>query len=88
MNHRTITACYDSRRMGMAVEEYRDADVDGDEPGDDAGKIAEVVLLEQRLTAPENENRDLREVTEGLTVELEKLERRIGAPEEGERHLR
>ena len=92
VNYRTLVACYESRRvsrrMRMALEEYRDtADGDGDEQGgDDAGDIAdEVSSLERRVVALEKENRALREAIEAQAEQLAQLERQIGAQEEEER---
>ena len=52
MNYRTLVTCYDSqrvsRRMRRALEEYRDADVDGDEQRDDAADMSEVAAKENR----------------------------------------
>ena len=90
VNYRTMTACYESRsvsrRMRRALEEYRDTVVDGgDEPDDEsASDIAEqVVSLEHRVAALEEERR---EVIEAQAKQSEELERRVRALEEGERH--
>ena len=75
--------------MRRALEEYRDAVVDGgDEPDDEsASDIAEqVVSLEHRVAALEEERRELREVIEAQAKQSEELERRVRALEEGERH--
>ena len=62
IDYRTMSACYESRWMRRALEEYRDTDVDGDEQGNDAGHMAEMAAsLEQRVAALEKENRALRE---------------------------
>ena len=56
IDYRTMSACYESRWMRRALEEYRDADVDSDEQGDGAGDVAEVVAsLQQRVAPPEKE---------------------------------
>ena len=68
VNHRTMSACYESRRvsrrMRRALEEYRVGDADGDEQDDDAGDVAEVAA------ALEKENRALREAVEAQAEPL------------------
>ena len=88
VNYRTLVTCYDSRRVSLrmrrALEEYRDADGgDGDEPDDEsAGDIAEqVVSLEQRVVALEEERRALRETVEAQAEQLAQLERQVSALE-------
>ena len=92
VNYRTLTACYDSRRvsrrMRRSLEEYMETAVDGgDEPDvEGVGDIAEqVVSLEQRVAELEEERRELREVIETQAEQLAQLERQVGALEEGER---
>ena len=91
VNYRTMAACHESRRvsrrMRRALEEYRDATVDGggerdDEAGDNAEKVT---YLEQQVTALEEENRALRETIEAQEKQLTELERRVEGPEEEDR---
>ena len=92
VNYRTMAACHDSRhvsrRMRRALEEYRDAAIgDGDDlGGDDAGDISEeLVALEERVTALEQENRTLKETVEAQAEQLAQSEPQGGAPEDEER---
>ena len=88
VNYRTMAACYESRhvsrRMRKALEDYRDATVDGgDEQGDAAGGIAEqVVVLEEQMKTLEAENQALREAIETQAKRLAELERDVEGTEE------
>ena len=92
VNYRTMAACHESRRvsrrMRRALEEYRDATVEGgDEQDDEAGNIPEeVVVLEEQVTALEEENRVLRETIEAQARRLAELERGVEGPEDEEGH--
>ena len=61
-DYRTMSACYECQRvyrpMRRALEEYPDADVDGDEQDDDVHDVVEMAA------ALEKENRALREAVE------------------------
>ena len=92
VNYRTLATCYDSRhvsrRMRRALEGYRDTAVGcGDEPDDesDSDITEQVVSLEQRVAALEEDRRELREVIEAQAGQLAQLERQVGALEEGKR---
>lgn len=95
VNYRTMVASYESRRlsrrMRRALEEYRDAGVDGDEH--DAAEGDGMVegkseSLDRRVEVLEEESQTLREAVEAQAEQLAQLERRVGAPEEGERQRR
>ena len=92
VNYRTLTTCYDSRRvsrrMRRALEEYRDSGVgDGDDlASDDAGDVSEeLVALEERMTVLEKENHALGETIEAQAEQLAHLERQVSALEDGKR---
>ena len=91
VNYRTLMRCHDSRkisrRMRKALEEYRDATVDGgDEQDDDAGDIAEkVAALEQRVEAWEEAHDALAETVESQAQRLAELESRGEGADEGTR---
>ena len=84
VNYRTMTACYDSRRvsrrMRKALEEFRDAGA-GTEAGgaevDDDGAVDEVETLRQRVAELEEEARGLRGLVETQAGQLEELGRRV-----------
>ena len=89
VNFRTMVACYDSRRvsrrMRKALEDFQAADVDGggESGAESARDIAEqVVSLEQRVAALEEEQQDLREVVEAQARQSDELERRVCALKE------
>ena len=90
VNYRTMTNCYDSRRvsrrMRRALEEFRD--VSGVETevgdGDDVSTDSQVEALGKRAAELEEENRELRELVEAQSVQLEALQGQISALEEGE----
>ena len=89
VNYRTMTNCYDSRRvsrrMRRALQEFRDArgvEVEvGD--GDDVSTDSQVEALGKRAVELEEENRELRELVESQANQLEELERLVAALEEG-----
>ena len=79
VNYRTMTNCYDSRRvsrrMRRALQEFRDArgvEVEvGD--GDDVSTDSQVEALGKRAAELEEENRELRELVEAQAIQLEAL---------------
>ena len=90
VNYRTMTNCYDSRRvsrrMRRALQEFRDArgvEVEvGD--GDDVSTDSQVEALGKRAAELEEENRELRELVEAQSVQLEALQGQISGLEEEE----
>ena len=90
VNFRTMTACHESRRvsrrMRRALEEYRDAHVDGaDEQEDDGGVAEKVEALERRVGALEEAYGALVETVEAQAKRLAALEPHAGESEDGER---
>ena len=90
VNYRTMTNCYDSRRvsrrMRRALQEFRDArgvEIEvGD--GDDVSTDSQVEALGKRAAELEEENRELRELVEAQSVQLEALQGQISGLEEEE----
>ena len=90
VNYRTMTNCYDSRRvsrrMRRAVQEFRDArgvEVEvGD--GDVVSTDSQVEALGKRAAELEEENRESRELVEAQSVQLEALQGQISGLEEEE----
>ena len=90
VNYRTMTNCYDSRRvsrrMRRALQEFRDArgvEVEvGD--GDAVSTDSQVEALGKRAAELEEENRELRELVEAQSVQLEALQGQIPGLEEEE----
>ena len=85
VNYRTLTACYDSqwvsRRLRLALKEFRDSDAADDVEPDVVSDDAEAMddeSLERRVAALEAENRQLREV---LEAQAGQSERRVAALE-------
>ena len=90
VNYRTMTNCYDSRRvsrrMRRALQEFRDAsgvaiEVGG---GDGVSTDSQVEALGKRAAELEEENRELRELVEAQAVQLEALQGQISRLEEEE----
>ena len=90
VNYRTMTNCYDSRRvsrrMRRALQEFRDAggvaiEVGG---GDDVSTDSQVEALGKRAAELEEENRELRELVEAQAIQLEALQGQISRLEEEE----
>ena len=83
VNYRTMVSCHESRhvsrRMRRALEEYRDATIDGgDDQDDDTGDIAEkVATLEERVAALEEAHGTLVKAVEAQAKHLTELERRV-----------
>ncbi len=87
VNYRTVAACHESRhvsrRMRKALEEYRDAHIDGsDEQNHEAGDIAEkLAALEQRVEGLEEAHSALVETVQAQARQLTELERNVGGSE-------
>ena len=85
VNYRTLSNCCDSRRvsrrMREALEEFRDNAVEDGAgegvDGDGVGTERQAEALEQRVRALEGEGRELRELVEAQTNQLEELKRRV-----------
>ena len=90
VNYRTMTNCLDSRRvsrrMRRALREFRDArgvEIEvGD--GDDVSTDSQVEALGKRAAELEEENRELRELVEAQSVQLEALQDQISGLDEEE----
>ena len=90
VNYRTMMNCYDSRRVSLrmrrALQEFRDArgvEIEvGD--GDDVSTDSQVEALGKRAAELEEENRELRELVEAQSVQLEALQGQIPGLEEEE----
>ena len=90
VNYRTMTNCYDSRRvsrrMRQALQEFRDASGVKVEvsDGDNVGKDSQVEALGKRTAELEEENRELRELVEAQSVQLEALQGQVSRLEDEE----
>ena len=90
MNYRTMMSCCDSRRvsrrMRRALREFHNAGgvklENGD--GDDARTDSQVGALGKRAAELEEENRELSELVEAQSIQLEGLERQAAALETGQ----
>ena len=90
VNYRTMTNCYDSRRvsrrMRRALQEFRDASGVEIEVGnsDDVSTDSQAEALGKHAAELEGENRELRELVEAQAIQLEALQGQISGLEEEE----